>query len=425
VNEDAIISPEAVRKTYRPRSIDTAVRDALETFGGVHITGPKWCGKSWTGAYHSGSALCIQNKDVAEFAMLNPIKALDGELPRLVDEWQVVPKLWDCARGIIDSGSARGRFIFTGSASPPDESTLHSGTGRFVHLRMRTMSLFESGLSTGTVGMADLFAGKYIEPTDSKMDPMSAARFICRGGWPAGIETNDDRAMKISLAYIRSLLEMDYRNVDGRRRSPKTMELMLRSLSRNCSTTVKKSILAKDISGNDTPAKDETVDSYMDALRKTFVVEEQMAWRPELRTKARVRNAPKIHLTDPCIAASVLKADPERLVRDPATEGFLFESLCHRDVCSYSLPLGGDVLHYRDNNGLEIDQIVELNNGRWGAFEAKLGTHDFEEAAENLKLLNKNVREKASFLAILTASGHVAYTREDGVHVIPLDCLGP
>jgi len=425
MEDNTTVSQEMIKKSYRPRIIDSVVKDALNTFGGVYITGPKWCGKSWTGAYHSGSSLCILNKDVAEFARLSPNKALEGEAPRLIDEWQVVPKLWDYARGIIDSGHTRGRFIFTGSVSPPDESTIHTGTGRFIHLWMRTMSLFESGLSTGAVSMADLFSGDNIEPNDSAMDPMLAARFICRGGWPAGIEMSDSQAMNVSRAYIKSLLEMDYKKIDGRRRSPRTMELMLRSLSRNCSATVSKSLLARDISGKNTHAREETVDSYMDALKKTFVVDEQMAWGPELRTRVRVQGAPKVHLADPCIAASVLKADPERLVRDPNTEGLLFESLCYRDLCTYSLPLGGDVFHYRDDNNLEIDSIVELNNGRWGAFEVKLGTYDIEKAADNLKRLNKKVEMEASFLAILTASGHLAYTRDDGVHVIPLDCLGP
>lgn len=419
------ISQEMVKKSYHPRVIDSVIKNALGTFGGVHITGPKWCGKSWTGSYHSGSVLCIINEDTAEFARLNPNMALEGESPRLIDEWQEVPKLWDYARGIIDSGHAKGRFIFTGSVSPPYGSTLHTGTGRFVHVKMRTMSLFESGLSTGAVSMADLFNGDTIEAIESHMDPMSAARFICRGGWPEGIKMSDDKAISISNAYVSSLLKMDYRKVDGRRRSPRTMELLLRSLSRNCSGTVSKSTLASDISMTDTPVTDETVDSYMDALRMTFVVDEQMAWGPEMRTRARIRGVSKIHLTDPCIAASVLRADPERLVRDPNTEGFLFESLCYRDLCTYSLPMGGDVFHYRDNNNLEIDSIVELTNGKWGAFEIKLGTHEFDKAAENLKRLNKNVKEDATFLAILTASGHLAYTRDDGVHVIPLDCLGP
>ena len=425
MEESTAISPEDVKKSYRPRIIDSVMKDALEVFGGVHVTGSKWCGKSWTGTYHAKSSLCIHSKDIAEFARLNPNKALDGEPPRLIDEWQIVPKLWDYARTMIDSSRSKGRFIFTGSVSPPEESTLHTGTGRFIHLKMHTMSLFESGLSTGAVSVADLFAGKSIETTDSDMTPVTAARFICRGGWPAGVDMNDDQAMKISRAYIQSLLEMDYRKLDGRRRSPKTMELLLRSLSRNCSATVNKSVLAKDMSRGGTPVKDETVDSYMDALRKTFVVDEQMAWGPELRTKARVRGAPKMHITDPCIAASILRADPERLVHDPNTEGLLFESLCYRDLCTYVLPLEGDVSYYRDNSGLEIDSIMELNNGRWGAFEVKLGTHDFEKAAENLKRLNKKVEEEASFLAILTASGNLAYTRDDGVHVIPMDCLGP
>ncbi|MDR2698404.1 MAG: DUF4143 domain-containing protein [Candidatus Methanoplasma sp.] len=418
------LSRDEVKKSYSPRVVDPMLEGMLRTFGGVLVTGPMWCGKSWTGAYHSESSISIQNEDSAEYARLNPTRALDGDPPRLIDEWQEVPKLWDYARGIMDSSVSKGRFVFTGSSTPAKGSTLHSGTGRFARLHMRTMSLYETGDSSGAVGLTNLFNGAEYESVSSKMDIPAAMRHICRGGWPAGMLLNETDAMRIPKAYVDSCREKDYSRIDGKKRSPLTIKLIMESLARNCATTVKRSVIAADISKGEKPAAEETVELYLDALRRTFVLEEQRAWAPEIRTRARVRGPVKYHFTDPSITAAVLKVGPERLLMNPRVGGFLFESLCYRDLSVYASSMGGEVFHYKDNT-LEVDSVVELDDGRWGGIEVKQGTHDFNEAADNLLRLRDRVLSKPSFLAILTASGKTAYTRDDGVHVIPLDCLGP
>jgi len=418
------LSPEEISGAYSPRVIDTMVDRLLRTFGGVLITGPKWCGKSWTGVYHSRSSISIQNEDTAKYAILNPERTLEGESPRLIDEWQEVPKLWDYARGIIDSSVLKGKFIFTGSSMPAEKSTMHSGTGRFVSVKMRPMSLFESGDSSGEVSLNDLFNGVEYKSVRSSMDVLAAMRHVCRGGWPAGLGLDDADAVSIPRAYINSCLEADYRRIDGKRRSPVVMRALMMSLARNCSTMVNKSVMAKDMSKSSKPVKDETVDVYLDALRKTFVLDEQRPWGPEIRTRARIRGPVKYHFTDPSMAAAILKLTPERLLTDPNFGGFLFESLCYRDLSIYTSSMGGEVFHYKDNT-LEVDSVVELEDGRWAGIEVKQGTHDIDMAANNLARLKKKVKSEPSFLAVLTASGKTAYTRDDGVHVIPLDCLGP
>jgi len=418
------LSKEDIEGTYRPRVIDPMIDRMLRTFGGVLITGPKWCGKSWTGVYNSRSSISIQNEDTAEYAKLNPGRTLEGDAPRLIDEWQEVPKLWDYARGTIDSSVSKGKFIFTGSSMPSDKDTMHTGTGRFVRLRMRTMSLFESGNSSGEVSLNDLFNGKEYESVESSMDVPGAMRHVCRGGWPAGMDLSDKDAMTIPGAYLTSCLESDYRRIDGKRRSPSTMRSLMTSLARNCATTVKKSVIAKDMSKDGKPVKEETVNTYLDALRKTFVLDEQRPWGPEIRTRARVRGPVKYHFTDPSLVAAILKLTPERLLADPNFGGFLFESLCYRDLTVYTSAIGGEVFHYKDNR-LEVDSVIELDDGRWAGIEVKQGVHDFDEAANNLLRLREKVASKPSFLAVLTASGKTAYTRDDGIHVIPLDCLGP
>jgi hypothetical protein len=420
----SFLSQKDIEDSYHKRVIDPMIERMLRTFGGVLITGPKWCGKSWTGVYHSRSSISIQNEDTAEYARLNPERTLEGDPPRLIDEWQEVPKLWDYARGVIDSSIPKGRFIFTGSSMPSDRSTMHTGTGRFVRLHMRTMSLFESGNSSGEVSLNDLFNGKEYESVGSSMDVLTAMRHVCRGGWPAGTDLSDDDARNIPGAYINSCLETDYSRIDGKRRSPSTMRSLMVSLARNCSTLVKKSVMAKDMSKGGKPVKEETVETYLDALRKTFVLDEQRPWGPEIRTRARVRGPVKYHFTDPSLAAAILKLTPERLLTDPNFGGFLFESLCYRDLSVYTSSMGGEVFHYKDNT-LEVDSVIELKDGRWAGIEVKQGTHDFDEAANNLLRLKEKVALKPSFLAILTASGKTAYTRDDGIHVIPLDCLGP
>lgn len=393
------------------------------------ITGPRSCGKSWTGCIHSKSATFLGHGNVTELALLDPQSALKGEFPHLVDEWQEVPELWDYARRNIDIGHKKGMYIFTGSSVPPSSKTKHTGIGRFATLEMRTMSLFESGNSNGDVSLSNLFNTGETRVVHSDIDYRKIINLICRGGWPGALNLEDEAAIRFPYQYLKSIIEMDMSRVDGRRRSRTTIETVLRSLARNNATLAGNPKLIEDIHNTGAKISEPTLRSYLDALKKLFVIEEQNAWHPGIRSRARVRTSPKRHFTDPSLAAAALGAKPEILYKDPGTAGFLFETLCYRDVSVYASAIGGRVMHYRDSTGLEVDQIIELDDGRWGAAEVKLGTFEFEKAATNLlrleeKMIGQKVR-KPSFLMILNGTGAAAHVRDDGIIEVPIDCLGP
>ena len=412
-------------REYRPRVVDAHISNLLSVFGGVLITGPMWCGKSWTGERHSRSSFRVDRN--AKLASLDPQSALEGDVPRLIDEWQDAPMLWDVARRAMDDRAKPGQYIFTGSSSPPKKSTSHSGTGRFARITMRPMSLFESGNSNGHVSLSALFDGAEFKPHRSTMDYDSAVRQICRGGWPSSVNESYERAVMVPREYVTAVANSDITGADGEKRDPVIMTLLMRSLARNAATSAKVSVIAADIS-RDRRISEQTIREYMETLRSIFVLVEQEAWSPELRSRVRLRLSPKRHFVDPSLAAAAMKAGAERIKSDPNTAGFLFESLCYRDLCVYSSALDGDVYHYGDNTGLEVDSVVELTDGRWGAVEVKLGEFEFGKAAQNLLALKKKMSEDSpppSFLMILCASGGVAYTRDDGVMVVPIDCLGP
>ncbi|MDR0887678.1 MAG: DUF4143 domain-containing protein [Candidatus Methanoplasma sp.] len=416
---------DSTSQKYLPRVVDTRVSELLSIFGGVLITGPKWCGKSWTGLHHSKSSFETDiNTDVAK---LDPALALKGDVPRLIDEWQDAPKLWDVARRIIDNRAEPGQFIFTGSADPLKGSVSHTGTGRFARVNMRPMSLFESGDSDGHVSLSALFDGVIFESHLSSMDYEKAVRLICRGGWPSAIGKSYEKAITIPREYVNSVINAEISGTDEKKRDSFIMSLVLRSLARNTATYVRTSVIVEDVS-RERNISEQTVRDYIGSLRSMFVLDEQEAWSPRLRSRVRIRSLPKRHFTDPSIAVAAMKADAERLMFDPNTAGFLFESLCYRDLCVYSSALGGQVYYYGDNTGLEIDSIVELGDGRWGAIEVKLGVFEFDKAAANLLALKKKMSEDSpdpSFLMILCATGGIAHVREDGVMVVPIDCLGP
>ena len=423
------MSSEEMRKSYRPRVADQIISKELSAFGGVLITGPRSCGKSWTGLNHSRSATFMGFENNTELASLDPQTALDGESPHLVDEWQDVPKLWDIARRNIDMRNKKGMYIFTGSSAPPLEKTKHTGIGRFASVEMRTMSLFESGGSNGAVRLSSLFDTGRAETVRSDINYRKTINLICRGGWPGALDLDDETAIRIPYQYIKSIIEMDMSRIDGKRRSRTTIETVLRSLARNNATLAGNSKLTADIKSSGTNMSEPTLRSYLDVLKKLYVIEEQGAWHPSLRSRTRVRTAPKRHFTDPSLAAAVLGARPEILNNDTATAGFLFESLCYRDMSVYASASGGRVFHYRDNSDLEVDQIIQLDDGRWGAAEVKMGTSDFDKAAANLirmkdKMIEAKVREP-SFLMILNATSVAAHTRPDGVVEMPIDRIGP
>jgi predicted AAA+ superfamily ATPase len=399
----------------------------MQAFGGVLITGPKWCGKSWTASNQAVSEVFIDKEENKQRALLLPDIVLEGEVPRLIDEWQDAPILWDAARRIIDERHRPGQFIFTGSATLREQKASHSGTGRFARLRMRPLSLFESGDSSGSVSLKALFDTGCCKTQASKMDAKRAIHLICKGGWPASFWISEPSAMLIAREYVKAIIAEDINLADGVKKNPANVERFLRSLARNTATTVKLSKLGADMSADGSSLSEQTIHSYYDALKLIFVIEEQGAWSPSLRSRVRIRTTPKRHFSDPSLAAAALGATPEMLMEDIRTAGFLFESLCFRDLSVYAEVLGGTVFHYQDETGLEVDAIVVLPDGRWGAFEIKMGTFEFDKAAENLRKLKAKVAsamKAPSFLALLTASGGVAYTQEDGVAIIPIDCLG-
>ena len=410
----------SVKKLYRPRVIDSRIQKLISVFGGILITGPKWCGKSWTGIRHSSSTMMLGDKETNTYADLSPNEALTGEYPRLVDEWQDVPKLWDAARRRIDSECRNGMYIFTGSSFPGGK-VCHTGAGRFARIEMRPLSLFESGDSNGSVSLSKLFAGGRIDPVSSGSSYEKTVELICKGGWPRALNVREAEGSNIPAEYIKTIISSDLSDLTGTRKDPSTTERVLRSLARNSASSAKLSTLAADVPG----ISDQTIRTYIDSLKQIYIIEEQPAWSPDLRSRTRIRTSPKIHFTDPSLAAAVLKATPGVLAKDVKTSGILFESLCYRDLCVYASALNGEVYHYRDSNDLEIDNIIELPDGRWGAVEVKLGDFEIEKAVKNLLRLKDNIETDPSFLSIITSRGMLAHTRDDDVSVIPIDLLGP
>jgi len=417
---------------YRKRLVDTKLEALLQVFGGVLIVGPKWCGKSWTASNQANSEVFIDVEENKKRAMLMPDVVLDGPTPRLIDEWQDAPILWDAARRRIDKEHCPGMFIFTGSAVPKipqEEMPSHTGTGRFAKIRMRSLSLFEEKISNGKVSISALFDNKSFQPCASEMDFMKVLHLICNGGWPASFWIPKESGSLIAAEYLNMVINEDVHRVDGTKRDSALIRLFIRSLARNSATPVKATGLRADVAARDgSDISEQTIRSYYETLKKIFIIEEQDAWMPSLRSRSRIRFTPKRHFTDPSLAAAALGATPNILANDIKTAGFFFETLCFRDLSVYMDALGGKVFHYHDKDELGADAILQLSDGRWGAVEIKLGTFEFDRAAGTLlKLKKKLVRETIapSFLAIVTASGGIAWQRDDGVFVIPIDCLAP
>jgi predicted AAA+ superfamily ATPase len=416
-------------KKYRPRIMDPIIRQRLQAFGGVLITGPKWCGKSTTGLFHAKSFINMDAPENREQYHLAPQLIMKGDYPRLIDEWQDTPSIWDRARRIIDTGQRPGLFILTGS-SVPGRQPAHSGTGRFSWLKMRPMTLFESGESKGVISLKKLFEGKKLPASQSELNYERAVNYICRGGWPGSLSLDTAAALDIPKEYITSLVSSDISRTDGVARDPAKLRLLLRSLARTVTTAAKITTLKADISGgmDDTGISEKTIHSYLNALRQIFVLEEQEAWTESLRSKTRIRTMPKRHFTDPSLAVAALGASPSMLLRDTETTGFLFESLCIRDLAVYAQALNGRVCYYLDENDFEIDAIIQLDDGRWGAVEIKMGTHQFEEAQANLLRLKKRMEgilPPPSFLMILNATSGFSALQKNGIWIVALDCLAP
>ena len=376
------------------------------------------------------SILYMQDPDKSKALMATadtkPSILLKGDNPRLIDEWQMAPVLWDAVRFEVDRRQAVGQFILTGSAVPKDNATAHTGTGRISRLLMRPMSLYESKESNGEVSLKALFDGEQEISASSLLTIEQIAYAICRGGWPASITLPKEDALQMSRDYVDSIINHDISRVDDIEKNPERVQLLLRSLARNIATMATNTTILQDIVSNDMSISAPTLEVYLNALRRIFVIEDQPAWLPAMRSKSAIRTSSKRHFVDPSIATATLRTSPEGLLEDFNTFGFLFESLCTRDMRIYIQANDGDVYHYRDKNSLESDMIVSLRDGRWAAIEVKLGNKQIVEAAENLKKLANKVdldkMGKPSFLMVLTG-GEYAYRRNDGVLVVPIGCM--
>ena len=418
-----------MHENYRLRIIDTILREALEASGAVWLQGPKWCGKTWTASQIARSILMMQDPDESanylQQSMVKPSLLLKGDTPRLIDEWQVAPVLWDAVRHAVDQRGEMGQFILTASTKPLRSETMHSGTGRIARLKMRTMSLFESGESTGEVSLEKLF-NQEIPEGYAKLPIESLAFTIARGGWPASIGLPVKSALAQAGKYLTSIVENDVFELIDVQRNPRRIMLLMRSLARNLATMASVETLRKDVSGSESELAISTVNNYLDILERLYVIENQPAWSTRLRSKAYLRKAPKRHFTDPSIAVAAMQTNPDGLLRDFNTFGYLFESMCIRDLRIYVQKLGGEVCHYCDETGLEADAIITLPDGQWGAVEIKMGQQQVDEAANNLlklkKKVNTEVMQPPAFLLVLTGNGY-ALKLENGVLVVPITCL--
>lgn len=420
------------KEKYIPRIIDAAVEKYLAAMGAVCIEGPKWCGKTWTSAFHSNSEFLVsdpdnhfQNRALAE---VSPALVLEGETPRLIDEWQEVPSLWDAVRYTVDQRSQKGQFILTGSATPKRKGVLHSGAGRIGKLRMRPMSLYESGDSSGKVSLQNLCEGKLTPAITGDVDLRTLARLTVRGGWPGNLETDSADISLLPNEYLNAVIDDDVNRIDEIRRDSRKIRLLLRSLARNESTTATNRTLKNDIKEIDDEDIDvETVATYLDIFNRLFLTDNQPPFSEKLRSSIRVKQAEKRHFCDPSLACALLNATPEKLIGDLETFGFLFESLCERDLKIYAESFGASLYHYQDYAGNEIDAVIELQDGGWCGIEIKLGANKIEEAAANLLHIRDEVvkdgSKAPSALIVLCGLSHAAYQRPDGVYVVPLTAL--
>jgi predicted AAA+ superfamily ATPase len=420
-----------MKHKYLPRIADKVLDTALEASGAVLIEGPKWCGKTRTAEEKAASALYMQDPDHSasyqQAADIKPSLLLKGDTPRLIDEWQMAPVLWDAVRFAVDQRGETGQFILTGSAVPRDNVIQHTGTGRISRMIMRPMSLFESLESNGVVSLKSLFDGAVGEEgSHSSLTIEGLAFALIRGGWPASVGQKEVIALKQVYDYVDAVINIDVSRVDGVEKSPARLRALMRSLARNVSTTASITTIHQDIAADEQTISEKTISSYFNALRRIFVIEDLPAWNPAMRSKTVLRAAPKRHFVDPSIAAAVLRANSNSLLQDFNTFGLLFESLCIRDLRIYAQAIDGEVFHYRDKSGLEADAIVHLKDGRWGAVEVKMGAKEIEKAAENLKTLREKINldkmKEPSFLMVLTAT-ELGYQRDDGVYIVPIGCL--
>lgn len=416
---------------YRPRVIDELVEQYLQAFGAICIEGPKWCGKTWTAHMHAKSAFLVSdpagNFQNRQLAQLDPSIVLDGEFPRLIDEWQEVPSLWDAVRFKVDDQAVKGQFILTGSATPKRRGVMHSGTGRIARLRMMPMSLYESGDSSGSISLKDICNSVYETKLTGEVQLRTIATLILRGGWPGSIGLSTKNAVLIPRMYLKNVVDDDVDKIDDIKRDKAKMRLLLRSLARNESTTVGKKKLKDDMMGVEKTSIDEdTITDYLDVFTRLFILENQKPYGASLRSSLSVKQAEKRHFTDPSFACSLLGITQEdKLIGDLQTFGFMFEALCVRDLRIYAQAFGGELYHYQDYENNEIDAVIEMPDGSWSAFEIKLGANQIDAAAQSLLKIQAKFLKPASSLCVICGLSNAAYRRPDGVFVVPLTALRP
>lgn len=427
-----------MNREYLPRLADKELEEMLNVIGAVLIVGPKWCGKTTTAERHAKSVLKMQDPDYLKryltLAETKPSLLLNGDKPRLIDEWQVAPVLWDAVRSSVDEVKKDGLYILTGSTSVEFSNVMHSGTGRIAKLKMYPMSLYESHESNGSISLKELFDDMNMD-VDGIMSDLSIEKLIevsCRGGWPNSLNKTSKGSLMISKMYLDNICDTDCSTIDGVKRNPQRMRRILRSYARNISTLATDTAILNDVVANDSNMDIRTLRSYLTALERLYVIEEVSAWCPNIRSASAIRSSNKREFIDPSIAVAALNATPETLLYDLNTFGFIFETLCIRDLKIYSNSLGGEVSYYHDKYGLECDCVLHLADGRYALIEFKLGSKQIEEGAKHLLQLKKLIEEhnlvssdkiKGPDLLMIITGGEMAYTRLDGVKIIPIGCL--
>lgn len=421
-------------ENYKKRIVDDKIERYLKLFGAISIEGPKYCGKTWAGRYHSNSEILLhkttgEQSNNVELAKMSPYIVLEGEKPRLIDEWQEATNLWDEIRIDVDKTGLKGQYILTGSSTPNREGIAHSGAGRYGKIHLRTMSLYESGDSTGNISLEDLCNNKFKGKATGEVDLRNLAMLIIRGGWPANLKYSAKDASEAIEEYINLIIDDDLYRLDGVNRDKHKVRLLLKSLARNESTTVSNMTLKKDINEKDHEDIDiDTLASYLNALDKLFLLDNDEPFSTNVRSSVRVKQSEKRHFADPSIACSLLNIREEnKLINDLETFGFLFEAMVERDLKVYADSFNAKCYHYQDYQDKEIDSVIELKNGEWCAFEIKLGANQIEKAANDLLNLKKQIEDEdgkvPSVLCVICGLTNAAYQRPDGVYVVPITAL--
>ena len=421
-------------ENYKKRIADDKIEHYLKLFGAISIEGPKYCGKTWAGRYHSNSEILLhkttgEQSNNVELAKMSPAIVLEGEKPRLIDEWQEATNLWDEIRIDVDKTGLKGQYILTGSSTPNREGIAHSGAGRYGKIHLRTMSLYESGDSTGDISLEDLCNNKFKGKATGEVDLRNLARLIIRGGWPANLEYSAKDASEAIEEYINLIIDDDLYRLDGVNRDKHKVRLLLKSLARNESTTVSNMTLKKDINEKDNEDIDiDTLASYLNAFDKLFLLDNDEPFSTNVRSSVRVKQSEKRHFADPSMACSLLNiTDENRLIGDLETFGFLFEAMVERDLKVYADSFNAKCYHYQDYQDKEVDSVIELENGEWCAFEIKLGANQIEKAANDLLNLKKQIEDEngkaPSVLCVICGLTNAAYQRPDGVYVVPITAL--